>query len=270
MAFEIKQFPDKKFTDKMDLIRFVNKNKRELMFLKKEEYKTDVKSIVDNSISKAFTPDIQNIKSDIIEVKAVVNTTNIIDNHMDLHLDSIWNKTVADNPNTYHLQEHVKSFAAILSSKAKQSNEEMNFNELGLDVDFKTIANINTFTLSRSKNKTMFDAYANGEVNQHSVGMRYVNLSLAYADEEDQKEMDYFNEMIQKSVNPEVALEQGFVWVVSEAKKIEGSAVLFGSNSVTPTLYVKDYEPSEDTQDKEKKPLHNTSKELNFSINQFN
>jgi HKD family nuclease len=269
MNYEIKQFPDKKFTDKMDLIRFIKKNQEELLFLKKSEYKTNVKHDINLDLKKEYNPIIERITSDIIEVKAVINTTNIIDSHLDLHLESVWNKTVADNKTTYQLQEHKHTFDGILSAKASQANEQMNFRDLGLDVDFDTIANVNTFTLSRSKNKTMFDAYANGEVMQHSVGMRYVNLSFAVADEDNQKEMDYFNEMLAKAVNPEVGLLNGYFWVVNEAKKIEGSAVLFGSNSITPTLYVKNYEPSLDTSKVE--PSSDTHKQkVKFNINQFN
>lgn len=257
MNYEIKQFSGKKFTDKMDMIRFMKNNFKELLYLKKSEYKTDVNPMISGLKTKSFTPEI-NVKSDIIEVEAVINTTNIIDSHMDLHLESTWNKTVNDNPHTYHLQEHVNSFSHVLSSKASQRNEVMNFNKLGLDVDFQTVANINRFVLSRDKNKLMFDSYAKGEVSQHSVGMRYVNLSIAYHDEDDQKEMDYFNEMKAKAVNPEVADRYGYFWVISEAMKREGSAVLFGSNSVTPTLYVKDFEPSKDTRKKE--PSEDTRK----------
>lgn len=93
----------------------------------------------------------------------------------------------------------------------------------------------------------MFDAYKNGDVEQHSVGMMYVNIDIAYYDEESQKNMDFFEEMKKFAVNPEVADEYGYFFVVYEAKKREGSAVVFGSNSVTPTLEVKNYVPSQNT-----------------------
>lgn len=250
MNYQIKQFPEKKFTEKMDMIRFMKKNHEELIYLKKLEYKINV-SFQNNVLKVTEYNPVINVNSDIIRVKAVINTTNIIDSHQDLHMAKIWNKTVSDKPTTYQLQEHIQSFTHILSGKAKQYNEQMNFKDLGLNRDFDTIANINDFVLHREKNPLMFDAYANGEVKEHSVGMYYVNLNLAIYDEEDDKERNYFEEMKDFAVNPEVADLYGYFWVVAEAKKMEGSAVLFGSNSVTPTLSVEDYEPSNDTQEEE-------------------
>jgi hypothetical protein len=259
MKHTIKQFPNKSFTDKMDMIRFMQENKSELFALKKAEYKTKSEPMLNSNIFvKEFTPIIEDIKSDFIQVKTVVNTTNVIDSHMDLHLQGIWNKTVKDNPNSYHLKSHKSDFEFVISNKAKSYNEKMNFKDLGLSIDFEMEANINEFILERSKLPIMFDAYKNGEVNEHSIGMMYVDLDIAYRNEESQKEMDFFNEMKAKAINPEVADECGYFWVVSQAKKREGSAVVFGSNSITPTLYVKNYEPSNDTRKKE--PSNDTHK----------
>jgi len=40
-------------------------------------------------------------------------------------------------------------------------------------------------------------------------------------------------------INQEEAKEQGYFWAVTEAKLVEGSAVVKGSNSYTPTLEVE-------------------------------
>ena len=252
MIYTLKQFPEKKFTDKMDQTRFIKKHFSQLLDIKKSEYKTNSQPILKSGLlSKDFMPEIEDIRGDLIQVKTVINTTNIIDRHLDLHMRKIWNKTVKDNPFSHHLKQHENKFESVISKKAKSYNEESNFNQLGLNVDFKTVANINEFILERSKSPFMFDRYAQGDVDQHSVGMMYVNLDIAYYDEESEKQMEFFNEMKEHAVNPEVADEYGYFWVVYEAKKREGSAVVFGSNSVTPTLYVKNYEPSSDTRKSE-------------------
>jgi len=247
MEYIIKQFPEKKFTTKMDQTRFIKKHIDEIRQIKMSEYKTNAHAVVDGIKTKEFTPRIESITSDIILVKTVINTTNIIDSHLDLHMAKIWNKTVNDNPYSYHLKQHEAKFESVISNKAKSYNKSFNFNQLGLDVDFMTTANINEFTLQKAKMPFMFDAYINGDVKEHSIGMIYVNLEMAYYDEDSEKQMAFFEEMKKQAINPEVADEYGFFWVVSEAKKREGSAVVFGSNSVTPTLSVKNYEPSSDT-----------------------
>lgn len=263
MIYTLKQFPSKKFTDKMDQTRFIKKHYDELFGKKSIEYKTMTEALfIGGTVVKEFAPQIEDIVSDTIIVKTVTNTTNIIDSHMDLHLASVWNKTVKDNPFSMHLKQHENKFESVISNKAKSYNEQFNFNQLGLDKDFPTVANINEFVLNKEKMPFMFDAYKNGDVKQHSIGMQYVmkGLELAYYDEESQKQMDFFESMKAKAVNPEVADEYGFVWVVGEAKKREGSAVVLGSNSVTPTLYVKNYVPQESTREKEaaKKALRGT------------
>lgn len=248
MNYTIKQYPDKKFTDKMDQTRFIKKHLDELTGLKKLEYKTKSEPVLNPDLfDKAYTPILEDITGDFIEVKTIINTTNVIDSHRDLHMAETWNKTVKDNPYTYHLKQHENKFESVISKRARSFNENMNFRDLGLNKDFPTVANINQFVLQRSKMPFMFDAYKNGDVEQHSIGMMYVNMDIAYYDEESQKQMDFFNEMKAKAVNPEVADEYGYFWVVYEAKKREGSAVVFGSNSITPTLYVKNYQPQTST-----------------------
>lgn len=249
MRYTVKQFPNKSFTDKMDMVKFMQKNREEMFAVKKAEYKTKSEAVLKSGLFvKEFQPLIEDISGDFIQVKSIINTTNVIDSHMDLHLQGIWNKTVKDNPFSHHLKSHKSDFEFVISNKAKSYNERMNFKDLGLSVDMEMDANINEFILQRKKLPMMFDAYKNGEVNEHSVGMMYVNLDVAFYDEDSQKEMEYFEKMKSLAINPEVADEYGYIWIVSEAKKREGSAVVFGSNSITPTLSVKNYEPSKGTQ----------------------
>ena len=263
MDYIIKQFPDKKFETKMDQTRFIKNNFDEMRQIKMSEYKTNSSVLIDNIIKKEYEPLIDNISSDIIQVKTVINSTNIIDSHLDLHMPEIWNKTVSDNPYSYHLKQHKAEFENVISSKAKSYNEKTNFNKIGLDIDFKTTININEFILEKSKMPFMFDTYVNGDVKQHSIGMIYVNMDLAYYDEESEKQMAFFEEMKKKAVNPDVADEYGYFWIVYEAKKREGSAVVFGSNSVTPTLWVKNYEPSlKDTQKLYNEPEQSTQEKI--------
>lgn len=250
MIYTIKQFPDKKFTDKMDQTRFIKSHQDALVALKLAEFKKNASAIIRaDLIAKNYSPLIEDITSDVIEVKAIINTTNVIDSHLDLHMPKIWNKTVADNPYTHHLKEHQNRFENVISKRARSFNETMNFKDLGLTVDKQMTANINQFTLERKRMPYMFDQYKDGQVDQHSVGMMYVSLDLAYYDEESEKQMAYFENMKKEAINPEVADEYGFFWVINEAKKKEGSAVVFGSNSITPTLFVKNYEPSSNKND---------------------
>jgi hypothetical protein len=265
MIYSIKQFPDKKFTDKMDLTRFIKKNIEDIQKAKLIEYKNNANKAIDiNHLEANYTAPIEEITSDVIEVKALINSTNIIDSHMDLHTFKAWNKSVNDNKTTYILQEHKNAFTHVLSRKGLNTNETMNFRYFGLK-DMEFTANLSTFILKREDNPFMFDQYAQGKVTNHSVGMLYVQgkLELAYYDEESEKNMSFFEKYKAQAINPETADEHGYFWVVSEGVKREGSPVVFGSNPITPTLEVKNYEPSTGTRNKIE-PSNDTQK-----VNQF-
>jgi len=83
--------------------------------------------------------------------------------------------------------------------------------------------------------------------------MIYVNLVLCVDDDEYGAEKEAWVKYYPEIVNKKVADKQGHFWAVTEAKIIEGSAVPFGSNPITPTLQVK--EPSIDTQNRAAKAL---------------
>jgi len=244
MTYSIKQFPDKKFTDKQDQARFIKENLKSLRELKKVEYKNFADVVLKEGFERSnYVPQIEDITGDYMLVKAIINTTGVIDSHLDLHLPGIWTKTVKDNPTNPILKQHERTFESVISSKGKNFNQNMNYRDIGVDIDFDMQANLNEFVLSKANQPLMFEKYASGEVEQHSVGMMYVDYDIAYYDEESQKEMDFFEDTLKKCINPEIAKEYGIVWVIREAKKREGSPVVFASNPLTPTLSVKNYEP---------------------------
>ena len=86
--------------------------------------------------------------------------------------------------------------------------------------------------------------------------MQYVKIALAVNSEDKffREEKETWDKYVNEIVNREHAEEKGYFFAVTEAKIIEGSAVLVGSNRVTPTLNTSEpskslttQEPSEDT-----------------------
>jgi hypothetical protein len=118
----------------------------------------------------------------------------------------------------------------------------------------------------------MFEQYKQGFVTNHSVGMRYVKLDIAINDTDYEKEKDYYDKYITQVINSDDAEKQGYFWVVTEAKAIEGSAVPMGSNPITPTINIKS-EPSfldligkTDTQEEAAKSTFNILDAINNKI----
>ena len=84
--------------------------------------------------------------------------------------------------------------------------------------------------------------------------MQYVKIDLAIdsSDSDMEEEKAVWDMYINDIANKEAAIEQGYFWAVTEAKIYkEGSMVLAGSNDVTPMVYPKEIQPSNDTDNNE-------------------
>lgn len=184
-----------------------------------------------------------------LNVRVVINTTNLIDSHCDCHIPGLWTKTLKENKTPYHIQEHNMKFTHIISENVKASAKTMSWASLGYDFEGSTQALIFDSIIDKERNEYMYTQYLKGWVRNHSVGMRYVNLFLCINSEERYyyEEKDNWDKYISQVANKDVADELGYFWAVTEAKLIEGSAVPIGSNYATPTLSVKT-EPLESTQ----------------------
>lgn len=256
---KVLEFPNKEFATKQDLFKALVENKKELISIKKSATKNaDAVSFgyLDTNVKIDTNKSIDENIADLsqLNVKVVINTTNFLDSHGDVHVSGIWNKSVKDNAYFLHLQEHERDFDKVITDTAKGYVKTMSWAKLGLSYSGNTEALIFESTIDKKRNEFMLNQYANGWVKNHSVGMRYVQLELAINSEADyDKEYKALWDEIYPSIaNKETADERGYFWVVKEAKIVEGSAVVMGSNSATPTLETKEeVEPSKDTLDNE-------------------
>jgi len=253
------------FENKKDLFDFLVANKGTLEAQKKAETKEAdgfTFALPFNSKTKANKADVDPENVNELFVKAIINTTNVMDSHSDVHLKGIWTKSLKENKNLLFAQEHeTRKFSHIIAdgNDLKAYVKEYTFKELGFNLEGKTQALVFEATVKRDRNPEMFKQYSNGWVKEHSVGMRYVKLILAINDENYAAEFDAWEKYYPEIANKSLADDRGYFWAVKEAKAIEGSAVPKGSNSVTPTLEVEskneplkstheDNEPSVDTQ----------------------
>jgi len=194
-----------------------------------------------------------------IEVKAAINTTNILDSHGDVHIKGLWNKSLKENKMIMHIQEHQLKFDKIIADgkDLKTSVKTMSFKELGYKMDGDTQVLFFDSIVKRNRNLYMFKQYADGNVQNHSVSMRYVKMELAVNNEDYKEEFAVWQKYYDTIANKSDAEALGYFWAIKEAKIIEGSAVPIGSNKITPTLEVneaaktgtsKTIEPPEGTQ----------------------
>jgi len=262
------RYLNKEFTNKEELHRFIIDNKEEFIAVKKMSIKhADAINYIikENTTEAANKSEVQKEDATTLHVKAVINTTNIYDSHGDVHIDGLWKNSLNSKRKLYLLQEHKADFDHVISRKVKATAEQMTFKELGYNYEGNTQALIFNAELSKEQNEKMFNRYKNNEVDNHSVGMMYVNLYLCIDSSEKwaAEEKANYDKYITHVANKE-DIQDGVFWAVTEAKLIEGSAVLFGSNPITPTLETESkteietiaVEPSKDTQTKaEEEPI---------------
>lgn len=243
---------------------------------KKEEVKSSdaVACKVEGSTVKAFkgseTVKAKTLNPDAIDsmqVESVINTTLLMDSHDDVHINGLWKKSLRENKGFYFLQEHKMAFDKVIADpdQVTASAQLLEWKKLGFR-KFKgeTEALVFNSLVEKARNEFMFEQIAKGFVKNHSVGMRYVFLHLAInsdsLDHKEQKEVwDKYADLV---VNIKDAEAQGYFWAVTEAKIIEGSAVVRGSNIVTPTLSVesKDIEAANSGTSKTEAAKGSTSK----------
>ena len=58
-----------------------------------------------------------------LKLKAVVNTSNILDSHGDVHIKGLWKKTLQENKRLFLLQEHQMKFDKVISDKINAYTE---------------------------------------------------------------------------------------------------------------------------------------------------
>lgn len=90
--------------------------------------------------------------------------------------------------------------------------------------------------IDKRRNEEMFKNYINGWVLNHSVGMRYIKLLFCYDSDDpaftqDKENFDKYSPMI---LNKDDVGDH--FWAILEAKNIEASSVVKGSNFLTPVL----------------------------------
>jgi hypothetical protein len=254
------------FADKSKLIDYLVSNKSALLAQKKSAIK-HADSIM--NLQELFFTDKQGTEfkagevgvspeATRIKVRSIINTTKLFDSHGDVHFDQLWNKSIKETKDNFLVKEHNFSFDGIISDNVKVFTKQISWHELGYNYEGSTQALVYESIIDKNESPDMFEKYRTGKVKQHSVGMRYIKIDLAVNDARYEKEFAVWEKNFEEIANKEEVLDNGYFWAVFEAKNIEGSAVVKGSNRVTPTQsiqQVKNEEPTKVTLEPVKLPL---------------
>jgi hypothetical protein len=231
-------------------------NKQELIALKKANAKkfTDAVSfdITENKTVIKAEPNGLEDTENVIYRTIVGNTYNWMDSHDDVHINGLFGKSISENKTKIlHLHDHLYRLTAKVGKPLDIYEKELNWTDLGVAKPGNTMALMMDSEIKKALNNQIFDFYKEGEINQHSVGMSYVKIFLAINSEKEKEEFATWNKYFNMIGNKERALEKGYFWAVTEAKLFEISAVISGSNELTPTIEPIKFTPMEEPKNKE-------------------
>lgn len=178
-----------------------------------------------------------NLEDGTLQRTIVGNTYNWLDSHDDVHLNNLFSTSLKERGSRIpHLQDHEFKLSSKVGRPMKIYEQEVKWRELGVDKAGSTMALMMDSEIRKDYNDRIFNEYLNDQIDQHSVKMQYVKLGLAINDEDYKDEYKLWQAVIDKLGNPQKAEAQGYFWAVQEAKLGEISAVLAGSNELTPTM----------------------------------
>jgi hypothetical protein len=242
------------FATKKELFKFLIDNKEKLTAQKKAVKKEADCPVVVAPVIVGTKKEMASFSGilegkDSLKVVCVINTTNFLDSHGDLHLPGIWTKSIKENKMIMHLQEHEMEFDKIIADGSDLTvyTKTYKWSELGYSFSGETEALVFESNILRKRNEYMLEQYMNGWVKNHSVGMYYVKMDLAVNDEECLNEFEAWKKYYPQIANQDLADQKGYFWYIMEAKCAEGSAVPLGSNTATPTISIGKNQPDEST-----------------------
>lgn len=223
-------------SERLDRIRSVAKDAANRIEIKKAElHKFGMANLCNVATykSEANKSDLPQDTDSEIYRTIVANTYLYMDSHDDVHMKNVFKKTITETKKIFLLHDHKFETDAQIGTILKSYEKEVAWKEVGLDIEGKTMALLHDVKIEKSKNPKLFEMYKNGEIDQHSVGMQYVNIKFAADDPEDKEAYSLYTSILPMLGNKEKVQEQGYFFPVFEAKLRETSAVLLGSNDLT-------------------------------------
>ena len=258
------------FATKKEEIDYLVKHNKEIIEFKKAVVKhtTPTTTEAENSSTfKALSTSKEHDTDNVIKRTVIGNTYNWLDSHGDVHLDGTFGKSISERQNKiWHLHDHEQKITAKVGIHSKIYEAPVEWSDLGIKKAGTTTALMMDSDIRKDYNNLIFQEYKDGNIDQHSVGMYYVKIDFAVNDKDHKAEFKTWNDNIENIGNREKAEELGYFYAVKEAKLVEISAVLQGSNELTPTIEAKDIEPEQSTQ---KEPEQSTQKTNNNLRNNF-
>jgi len=245
---------------KDELAHYLKTNKSTLIAAKKADIKytssiinkphviakREVREVKEEATKDSNTPTdpLPVVSSTTLDVKVVCNAAWFCDLHMDVITDTAYDSSVAANAINLtipHIADHKQTSTSHVGDVTAFYTEVMPLKDLGLDQVGSTTALVMETTIRQDYNADVFKFYQNGKIDQHSIGLRYNGLDIAInnATEDYAEEKALWDQYYPNVINKDLVDSRGYFYVINDMTVVENSCVLFGANSLTPTLSIK-------------------------------
>lgn len=252
----------KTFKSQPELFKYLVEEKEEIFAQKKSIIKRaegGLSATFDMTLPEMFTnkqkPLYTNDKeAGVLKRTILANTYWWMDSHSDVHLGrgeegdtAIFTESIKNRVNkVFPIDQHNWSLDGKMGKTIALYEAPISWRALGVGKTGMTEGLFADAEIHKAKNPRRYEDYLNDEVDQHSVGMRYLDMILAVNDQEEYpKEYAAFQKYLPKIGNRQLAEKQGYFFAIPKAFLGEYSAVIAGSNELTPTMGVS--QPSGDT-----------------------
>jgi hypothetical protein len=223
------------------MFEYLIANKREILSMKTAERKVAEPVFFDYAVPKPNAAKEylyeNNEERGVLKRTIIANTYMWMDSLDDVHIPGIFTKSISERGGRApHMHDHEFTLEAKVGNVLGYSEREIAWKELGVDLSGNTTSLFLESEILEDYNKKIYKMYLKGQIDQHSVSMRYIQVSMAIDDEDYADEYKVWKSLIDKIGNKDKVVEQGYFFAIREAALIETSAVIAGSNELTPTL----------------------------------
>jgi len=253
----VKNVWDKKeFQTKGDLIKYLVENKDEIIGQKKSIDKhceggisiTGIDIITSNKASSALYENDK--EAGILKRTILANTYWWMDSQSDVLLgrgdgdNSVFSTSIKQTLGSKKgadkvppIDQHNYSLDGRIGKTLSLYEAPISWRALGVGKTGMTEGLFAEAEIHKSLNEKRYNDYLNDMIDQHSVGMKYINLQLAVDNEQEYpKEYALWQKFIGKIGNRQQVEDQGYFFPVFEGILREYSAVIAGANELTPVI----------------------------------
>jgi|SRR6478609_200667 len=245
----MKQYGNKSFYNRKELLQFIKVNRDFEVQRRKSIVKySDAVHMASDALQKLLWPTKDNVtkavlyaddlKNGVASRTLLVNTYLWRDSHYDVHLPGTFTRSIEQRAlKIPPIDQHNFDLDHIMGVTRSITEQPFEWKALNVDRPGETIGVVTETDILQSKSPRRFQDYVDKAIDQHSVGMCYLQVSCAIDDPDSPNEYELYKKWVDQLGNQADVEEDGFFFGVFEAKLMEYSCVIAGSNPLTPVLY---------------------------------